>query len=331
MTRLLVATAVAAAVVGIAGAQGSVWRLDVGYAWGSGEQTPLAYRLAYRGAPVSGQGVLPKPTHIGDGILSAGSSRGDDFAVSLERDRASFDGALFDVLALKDLGLDALRNARFAASVSGRFGQKPRLTARFGLESAPVHPLGIGGVSNNLVLGLGGQTRHAWYTGGVSDDDFVASYRGFVGTSLGRVLTAERRTHRDDILGQVRRGAFPPEKWAASSRTHRDRDVRAVLALAILEAEGQPGTQAGLERVVEAYFGAVQPELALWFDGEGAYRLDPGVGARWRDTYAWTLTWWPAAQNPDSVRVQLAYENGFRAASPETRSAGWIVRLSVAF
>lgn len=331
MKRVGCAAAVVAVGLVQGWAQGSVWRLDVGYAWGSGPATQVAYRLSYRGAPVSSQGEVPEATSIGSGILSAGSSRGDEFAVSLERDRASFDGALFDVLALRDLRLDALRDARFAAAVSGRFGQRPRLTTRFGLESAPFHPWGVRSVSNNLVLGLSGQMRHAWYAGGASDDDLVATYRGFMGASFGRVLTVGRRARRDALLEQVRKGAFPPERWPVLARTHRDRDVRAVLSLAILEAEGNTGTQAELERVVVGYFGAVQPQFALWFDGEGAYRLDPGVGARWRDTYAWTLTWWPAAQSPDALRVQIVYENGFRAGAPDVRSAGWIARLSVAF
>ena len=331
MSVRIVCVAVAAVLAGGSWSQVAPWRIDVGYAWSGGSPSQFSYRLAYRGVPVTRAGALPTPTSIGEGILSAASAAKDAFGVSLERDRASFDGALFDLLALKALDVEALRNARFAASVSGRFGQRPRLTTRFGLESAPVHPLGVGGVSNNLVLGLSGQMRRAWFDGGVSDDDLVASYRAFVGKAFGGVLTVARRAHRDGILEEVRRGGFPPDRWVRLSRSHADRDVRAILALAIAEAEGEPGTQALLERVVSAYFGPVQPQFAVWFDAEGAYRLDPGEGAPWRDTYAWTLTWWPAAQVPDALRVQLLYENGFRAAAPDVRSAGWILRLGIAF
>ncbi|MCO5295359.1 MAG: hypothetical protein M9921_00730 [Fimbriimonadaceae bacterium] len=315
-----------------ADAQSLPVRLDVGYSHTEASGR-LFYRLEYRKAVLSKQGAPFAETPVGDAPQPRNlSGRGDDFSLVLERDQTRLDGALFDALGLRDFRVPALRNVRLVGGLAGRFGEAQRLSLGFGLESVPIHPLGIGAVSNYAMLGLLGESLYRDASEGGNEDAVSATYRVFAGISGGRVLTRERVLKRDDLAARVEAGEFPFERWPQEARRNRDPEVRAILSLAIADFGGQPDeARPNLLRVVRAYYVPDQPSLALWFEGEGAYRLDAAEGPRYRDTIALSANWWPAPETPERLRVQMRYENGFRRADPTRRSTGWQVTLGFAF
>lgn len=315
-----------------AGAQERPVRLDVGYGFGDGDGR-FHYRLEYRGATVSQRGRPLEETSIGDAPRPRNvSMRGDELSAVIERDRGSLDGALFDVLGLRDFRVPALRDVRFVGQASGRMGDGQRLSLAFGLESAPFHPLGVGGVANYAMVGVIGESRFRAAAEGGNEDALLGTVRMFAGASAGAVLRAERRDKRDGLLASVSAGTFPFSEWPNLARKHRDPEVRALLSLALADYGGDAARATeNLATVVRDYFRPDQPTVALWFEGEGSYRVDRASEARWRETVAGTVTWWPVPAQPEALRLQLRYENGFRRASPLERSVGWTVTLGVAF
>lgn len=307
-------------------------RLDFGYSR-NGDAGRLYYRLEYRKAVLSRQAAPFPETPVGDAPKPRNvSQRGDEFTVLLERDRTKLDGTIFDALGLRDLRIPALRNVRLVGALAGRLGESQRMALGFGLETAPLHPLGMGPVANYAMLGILAETRYRDASEGGNEDAASATYRAFAGVTGGRVLTRERAARRDALMAQVEAGAFPAERWAQEARRNKDPEVRAILALAIADF-GDDTTDADrhLADVVRAYFVPNQPTSALWLEGEGAYRLDRADEPRFRDTYALTVNWWPAPETPDRLRVQLRYENGFRRADPGRRTVGWQVTVGFAF
>lgn len=307
-------------------------RLDVGYTH-QDEAGRLYYRLEYRKATLSRQAAPFAETPVGDAPRPRNlSGRGDDFSVLLERDQTKLDGTIFDALGLRDFRVPALRNVRLVGGLAGRFGADQRLSLGFGLESAPIHPLGVGSIPNYAMVGVLGEARYQDASEGGNQDAVSATYRVFAGVSGGNVLTRERSLERDALIERVEAGAFPFENWAREAQKNRNAEVRAMFALALADYGADPDhARENLLRVVRAYYVPNQPSTALWLEGEGAYRLDGTSDERWRTTYALTANWWPAPETPDHLRVQFRYENGFRRADPSRRSSGWQLTLGFAF
>ena len=313
------------------------FRLDAGYTrlYNGPRNSALYYKLEYRGQLMKQFGQAPEFASIGDRPLPPNvAGNGDDFILSIERDRGTLAGSLFDALGLKDIHLHSsfLSDLNVVAQVAGKTGNGGHTNAAFGLETKPLHPLRqtFFPVSNYLMLGAVGQT----HSPSEGSDSGLLTYRSFVGKAFGDVVSAAQEETYRSLMKRLENGEFP---FSKENDLLRDPDLGPViLAMQADEPVVGPLTAGNWDArlrsaLVDYFYTKNNPTFAFWFESDGQYRFTTGPDRRFGSIVAFTLNFWPVPAHPDQMRFQVRYENGFARADPSRRTDDLILTLGFSF
>jgi len=314
------------------------FRLDAGYTrlYNGPRDHALYYKLEYRGQLMKQFGQAPEFASIGDRPLPPNvAGDGDDFILSIERDRGTLAGSLFDALGLKDIHLHSsfLSDFNVLVQVAGKMGSGGHTNAAFGLETKPLHPLRqtLFPVSNYLMIGAIGQA-HSPTEG---DDSGLLTYRSFVGKAFGHVVSAAQEEEYRSLVVDVTAGKYKFEdRQSLSLQTTGIGPV--IFAMLADEPVVGPLTAANWDErlrsaLVDYFYTKNSPTVALWLESDGRYRFTTGPDRKFASVWAFTFNFWPVPDRPDQMRIQVRYENGFTRADPTTRTNDVILSLGFSF
>jgi hypothetical protein len=293
------------------------------------------YRLEYKGKLLQQKGTPFADSNVNQPVGRPDPSNpgGDthNLVLKLFQGVATGKGNLFDALGVRSLHLPFSGQLRGAVQLSGLLnGDEYNLAA--GLETAPYHPLSLinrhyhAGITNWLIFGFSGESRHGTADLGGNRDVALFTYRSFAGKAFQWSTPGRYRQAASSYAHTIL--ATAPDRAAADALApsikpkpvdQRTDVEKAISDLTILPAAStEPWQQTVREYARSIMAGRSQrPTYALWLEDSGWYTaVGPAARHRWNNLVAATATWWIRYDEATASFVRLRYENGRERALP---------------